>query len=126
MSLAYNDAVLRYFRAPAHAGNLAEKNRAATTAYVEEGGAGARILLTAAADSARLRAIRYAVFGCPHLIAAAELICERFEGQPVEVMADFDPRELIDILAVPVEKTGRILLLEDAVRALYAICSAKT
>ena len=77
-------------------------------------------------DSARLRAIRYAVFGCPHLIAAAELVCERFEGQPVEVLADFDPRELIDTLAVPVEKTGRILLLEDAVRALYDTCSAPT
>ena len=126
MKPPYSAAVLRYFNAPAHAGNLAAEDPAAVTAYAEEGGAGARILLTAVADSARLRAIRFLVFGCPHLVAAAERVCERFEGQPVEMIAAFDPQELIETLSVPVEKTGRILLLEDAVRALYDACTAKT
>ena len=84
MMSPYSDAVLRYFRDPQHAGNLEADFSQAKAAYVEEGGAGARILLTAATDGARLRAVRFAVFGCPHLIAAAELACERLEGQPVE------------------------------------------
>lgn len=122
MSAAYGERVRRYFRDPRHAGTVREAG--AVEAYVEEGGSGARILLTAVTDGGRLRALRFLVFGCPHLVAAAERVCERFEGQPVESLAGFDPHELLAELAVPVEKTGRLLLLEDALRELERRCLA--
>jgi NifU-like protein involved in Fe-S cluster formation len=63
--------------------------------------------------------MRFRAWGCPHLIAAAEMVCERFTGETVESLARFEPQRLMTMLAVPVEKSGRILLLEDALRLLY-------
>jgi NifU-like protein involved in Fe-S cluster formation len=116
----YGDAVRRYFSRPAHAGEPPAGRGPLTAAEAAEGGAGARIMLTAVTDGGRLIALRYRVFGCPHLIAAAEAVCERFEGRAVEELADFKVAELMASLEIPLEKTGRILLLEDAIRALRA------
>ena len=116
----YSPAVRRYFANPAHAGAVSAAAGRQVHARVEEGGAGARILLTGVTDKDTLTQLRFRVFGCPHLVAACEAVCERFEGRPVEDMAAFSARELADQLAVPVAKTGRMLLLEDAVRGLCA------
>lgn len=113
----YSRLVLSRFRAPRHAGLDAYGGEYAS-AYAEEGGSGARIQLTATADKATLRALRFRIFGCPHLIAAAELVCERLEGGPVKALTEIDPGELREELEAPVEKTGRFLLLQDALRAL--------
>jgi hypothetical protein len=40
------------------------------------------------------------------------------EGKSIAAIASFDAADCITDLGVPVEKTGRILLLEDAVRDL--------
>lgn len=113
----YNDLVLSRFRAPRHAAGVEDSGEDAAV-YVEEGGSGVRIQLTAKADNATLRALRYRVFGCPHLIAAAELVCERLEGRPVKEMTELDPGKLREELEAPVEKSGRFLLLQDALCAL--------
>lgn len=117
---AYNERVRRYFWDAAHAGDPPPGCGTARSAEAAEGGAGARILLTAVTDNGVLVALRYRVFGCPHLIAATEAVCERFEGAPVQTLADMNVLQLVRSLEIPVEKTGRILLLEDAVRSLYA------
>lgn len=120
MNDLYSQRVRRLFAAPRHAGKISVADP--PTAYVEEGGGNARILLTALVEGARLRALRFQALGCPHLIAAAQLVCERFEEQPVESLVEFDAHALLAELSAPVEKTGRMLLLEDAVRMLHARC----
>lgn len=120
MNDLYSQRVRRLFAEPSHAGQIGVAD--SPTAYVEEGGGNARILLTALLENARLRALRFQVLGCPHLIAAAELVCERFEGRPVESLVEFDAHALLADLSAPVEKTGRLLLLEDAVRMLHERC----
>ena len=60
------------------------------------------------------------VWGCPHLIAALELACRISVGQPVASLENFDPAYITQELSVPVEKAGRIILLEDALAALWA------
>jgi len=90
------------------------------TAGCAESSAGARIELRVRVAKTKLVALRFRVFGCPHLIAAAELCCERFEGSGVEMLQNFSVSDVMATLGVPVEKTGRILLLEDAVRSLSA------
>lgn len=114
----YSERVRSAFCRPLHAGEIA--GDAGFSVTVTEGGAGARILLTAVTDGDRLSALRFRVFGCPHLIAAAEIVCERFEDSTVESLAEFVPGNLLDELEIPIEKTGRILLLEDALRSLRA------
>ena len=76
------------------------------------------IELAARAKAGRLEELGFRAFGCPHVIAAAEAVCARFEGKPVAALADFAVVELMQRLAVPAEKTGRLLVLEDAVRML--------
>lgn len=114
----YSERVRHYFDKPRHAGDLSAEEGRRVSAQASEGGAGARIRLTAVAENDHLAALRFRVFGCPYLIAAAEAVCERFEGTPVQSLAEFSVEELIVTLEVPIEKTGRILLLEEALQSL--------
>ncbi len=84
---------------------------------------GVRIELSAKADGDRVGELRFRAWGCPHLIAAAEAFCTGYRGQKVSHLQKFSVSGLMQTLAVPVEKTGRILVLEDAVRSLGAAIS---
>jgi NifU-like protein involved in Fe-S cluster formation len=75
--------------------------------------------LAALVDGNTVRSLRYQAYGCPHLIAATEAFCIDAEGRPLTVLADLDVAELMERLAIPVEKTGRLFILEDAVKALH-------
>jgi NifU-like protein involved in Fe-S cluster formation len=114
----YNSLVRALFGNPRHARDDRAAKGCQHEARVSESGAGVQILLRAVADNGVLASLRFRVFGCPHLIAAAEASCERFEGGPVNALSDFDVPHLMETLGIPIEKTGRILLLEDAVRSL--------
>jgi NifU-like protein involved in Fe-S cluster formation len=101
------------FAAPAHAGDL----RGGITVYVAD--QGMRIALSARVSQGNIGALRFRAWGCPHFIAAAEAFCTDFEGRPAADLAGFSNLEVMQTLSVPVEKTGRILVLEDAVRSLW-------
>ncbi|MDH3442197.1 MAG: hypothetical protein OEM63_15675, partial [Gammaproteobacteria bacterium] len=58
---------------------------------------------------------------CPHLVAAAELVCSRLEGADPAQLAAVSATELKGRLAVPEGKTGRMLLVEDAAKALLEL-----
>jgi NifU-like protein involved in Fe-S cluster formation len=116
----YNERVRALFAAPAHAVAVPDETGRRHEVSVRASAAGPQLQLVALVQDNHLLALRFRVFGCPHLIAAAEACCEQFEGGPVEKLGDFSVSELMTTLGVPVEKTGRILLLEDAVRALLA------
>ncbi|MDX1481798.1 MAG: iron-sulfur cluster assembly scaffold protein [Woeseiaceae bacterium] len=120
----YNDLVRRCFADPAHGGELPAGPGRVVRSRAEEGGAGARIELEARMDDDRIRRLCFRVFGCPHLIAAAELACERFEGTRLPELTPFPKSELMQRLGIPVEKTGRLLCLEDAFERLRENCEA--
>jgi NifU-like protein involved in Fe-S cluster formation len=104
--------VRELFAAPAHAGRL----DGAAVSKVED--QGVRISLYADIGAGVARALRFQAWGCPHVIAAAEAFCAVYEGRPAAEMLEFSATDLMQSLSVPVEKTGRILVLEDAVRSL--------
>jgi NifU-like protein involved in Fe-S cluster formation len=114
----YNDAVRRRFANPLHAGEPDARYPALHTAEASESGAGCRVDLIAEMDGVEMRRLRFRVFGCPHLIAAAEELCSRCEGRPPGALQDVPVTQLMELLQVPVEKTGRMLLLEDAAHSL--------
>jgi NifU-like protein involved in Fe-S cluster formation len=87
---------------------------------------GVRLELSALTIGDRLRKLGFRAWGCPHLIAAAEAFCAGYEKQEVAHLQQFSAAELMQTLAVPVEKTGRILVLEDAVRSLGAAIRKKS
>lgn len=114
----YNAEVRRLFSAPLHAGDADDGYSVRAVSEESESTEGARIRLSAGIENGRISELRYRVFGCPHLIAAAEWACENLEGDLSSELAAFDRKACMRILNVPVEKTGRILLLEDALAGL--------
>lgn len=108
----FNTTVREYFANPSHGGEVA----GGVAGYFEDHGM--RIRLAAEVRDGTIARLRFQAWGCPHVIAAAEAVCRRFEGQPVSALEQFETGQIMEDLAVPVEKTGRILVLEDTVRSL--------
>lgn len=71
-------------------------------------------------DGSRIAEVRWQALGCPYLLALVSLASERLPGGGPERLEALRP-ELVEALALPVERTDRMLLLEDvfedAVRA---------
>jgi NifU-like protein involved in Fe-S cluster formation len=108
----YSSRVRELFAGPAHAGAI-------------EGGFGCtvddqgiRLALSATLDGTTVQEMAFQAYGCPHLIAAAEAACAELEGKDAVELLEFSAAGLMQSLSVPVEKTGRILVLEDAIRSL--------
>jgi NifU-like protein involved in Fe-S cluster formation len=110
----YSARVRELFSVAAHAGRLDDG------ISITEDKQGVRVELSADLDGERVSALKFRVWGCPHLIAAAEAFCTGYKGQKYTHLESFSAAGLMQTLAVPVEKTGRILVLEDAVRSLGA------
>ncbi len=120
----YCTEVLRLFAHPAHAGDLE-----ATDGGVFRGEAAALdrtawVALSALGRDGRAIQVRWRAWGCPHLLAACELTASQLEGRPLEALAGFSLTELAERLEVPAEKLGRLLVIEDAQRALAASASS--
>ncbi|MDJ0760045.1 MAG: iron-sulfur cluster assembly scaffold protein [Woeseiaceae bacterium] len=102
----YSKEVRRLFKAPAHAG-IANGPSARIDAQ------GVSVELSVEARNGQVEAARFRAKGCPHLVAAAEAFCADLEGQPVAALETQFGVDIMRRLSVPVEKTGRILVLED-------------
>ena len=61
-----------------------------------------------------IRAARFNVYGCPYTVAAADWAAEWLEGRPGAALAKLEMRERRRALGVPLEKLGKLLLIEDA------------
>lgn len=110
----YSDELRRLFAHPEHAGEV----QGGVQGVAEQ--QGVRVRLTMAHFDDRIDKLRFQAWGCPHLLAACEWFCATVETRSLAELRDFERSELMQSLAVPVEKTGRILVLEDAVRLLWA------
>jgi hypothetical protein len=58
------------------------------------------------------------VYGCPHTVAACRLLCAQLPGHALEGLPAGTPKEWLREVNGPVEKLGRMLIIEDAIRAL--------
>ena len=108
----YSAKVRELFAGTQHAGDLED------AAIAELSDQGVRLRLAVRHDGQRIEALRFLAWGCPHLIAACEAFCAAFEGRPIADLRSFDAQQIMRDLSIPVEKTGRILVLEDAVQSL--------
>jgi len=67
-------------------------------------------------SAGRIGAVRFHVLGCPHTMAATSWVAESLVGQLVSALEEVDPQALRQTFAVPQEKLGRLLVIEDAAR----------
>jgi nitrogen fixation NifU-like protein len=115
----YSSLVEEHFVRPRNVGSLPSADDVVT------GRAGSREQGVSCQISARVRddaiaEVRFQMYGCPHCIAAASWLSERLPGSTVQDLEAWSWREAAAALDVPAEKRGRLLVLEDALRALAA------
>jgi hypothetical protein len=60
---------------------------------------------------------RFQVLGCPHTMDTVAWLCEQLPGRSREALLPGTPPEWAALRAVPVEKLGRLLIVEDALLA---------
>ena len=114
----YNDAVAAWFRQEPR-----PLEGVSGIAGSEE--QGARVVAAARIEGGSVANLAFRAFACPHIIAACNLLAERLTGQAPEALVDPALPEHLQELEIPVEKTGKILILQDALRACYEACATQ-
>jgi NifU-like protein involved in Fe-S cluster formation len=79
---------------------------------------GAEIVLQVRVVAGRAEHLCFRAFGCPHFLATASWLTERLRGAGRAEFSEWDWREAATALEVPPAKYGRLLVLQDAVRAV--------
>jgi NifU-like protein involved in Fe-S cluster formation len=109
--MTYNELTRRHFEAPRNAGELPGSNRAAAGSRSQ----GTWVQFDLELSAGAVSAARFLAFGCPHVIAACDIVCEEAEGGRLEeVRLRQGARALLQRLGAPIEKLGRLLVVEDA------------
>ncbi len=60
-------------------------------------------------------------YGCPHTAAACSLLCEQMRGQTLHFIELGTPDLWRQAVQAPIEKLGRMLIIEDALNALRPV-----
>ena len=76
---------------------------------------GTRVRFALRRDGSRIVEARYQAYGCPHTLAVCEWLAERLEA--VEGPEVGTPSHWASELNIPPAKLGRLLVVEDALRA---------
>lgn len=116
--MTYSELTRRYFETAAAAGVLAGPG-------THRGAAGSRaqgtwVQFDVEAAAAIITAARFLAFGCPHTIAVSAWIAEQAIGLAVHAALPRNVLDLSEQFGVPVEKRGRLLIIEDAWLATMA------
>ncbi len=117
--MEYSPEVERYFREPVNLGSaesLAPHQIQGEAGSVERG---TWIIIQARVEAGQLETVRFLAYGCPHTIAACCRTTEKLAGAPVGELLNFAPDWLADELTIPVEKAGKLLILQDALRECF-------
>jgi cysteine desulfurase len=119
LNFALNSEARRYFLAPPRP---PEQPGGGTTGGFVHGRAGKATDGTLVAFELKItdgivRGARFTAFGCPHTLAVVQWLCEVLEGAPVGSVQPGTPAGWAARFDVPPEKLGRLLIVEDALRA---------
>ena len=120
-----NPLTWRYFRAPPRLPRFPE---GFAPAGVRHGRAGRRadgidvffeleLSLPAEKAATIVKSARFSAYGCPHTLAVATWVCEVLEGTRLDAGLPGTPADWAAKFEVPPEKLGRLLTVEDALRA---------
>jgi NifU-like protein involved in Fe-S cluster formation len=116
--VTYNELTRRYFEAPAHAGVLEGPRVFRGSAGDREHGTWVQFDLKT--DAGTVLAARFLAFACPHVIAVSAWLAEHSVGRQLTVALPESVQTLRERFAIPLEKLGRLLIIEDAWTAAAA------
>lgn len=112
----YSNLTRRHFDDPACCGVL-------TGAAVRRGAAGSRaqgtwiqfdVRIDLRNQKSTVEAVRFLAYACPHVIAVADWVAGNAVGGPDLPVLPASVHALRDRFEVPMEKLGRLLIVEDA------------
>jgi NifU-like protein involved in Fe-S cluster formation len=115
----YSDLTWRHFENPTCAGVLAG-------AAVRRGAGGSRaqgiwvqfdVRIGARNQESTVEAVRFLAYACPHVIAVADWLAQKAVGGLAEPVLPESVHALRERFEVPIEKLGRLLIVEDAWKA---------
>jgi NifU-like protein involved in Fe-S cluster formation len=115
----YSDLTWRHFENPTRAGVLAG-------AAVRRGAGGSRaqgiwvqfdVQIGARSQGSTVEAVRFLAYACPHVIAVADWLAQKAVGGLAEPVLPESVHALRERFEVPIEKLGRLLIVEDAWKA---------
>jgi NifU-like protein involved in Fe-S cluster formation len=112
----YSLEVQERFRSSEGAGEFAEGAPGVVTGEAEDRTLNVWFRFQIEIAGSAIRTVKYRVFGCPHSIAAAAWVADALPGREVDALDELDTRGLLRRLDAPVEKLGKLLVLEDALR----------
>ena len=110
--MSYSELTRRYFESPASVGELSGAGVFRGVAGNREQGTWVQFDLKC--ESGTLQAARFLAFACPHTIAVSAWLAEQSSGKMLTRALPESVQDLRDRFAVPVDKMGRLLIIEDA------------
>jgi NifU-like protein involved in Fe-S cluster formation len=110
--MTYNDLTRRYFEAPASAGTLTGPGVFRGSAGDREHGAWVQFDLKT--EGGTVLEARFLAFACPHVIAVSAWLAEQAAGRALTAALPESVQTLSERFALPVEKLGRLFIIEDA------------
>jgi NifU-like protein involved in Fe-S cluster formation len=110
--MIYNELTRNYFETAANAGELLGPG-------VFRGAAGnldqgTWVQFDVQINAGTVSEAKFLALACPHVIAVSAWLAEQAVGRPVQPRLPESVQALRDRFAVPVEKMGRLLIIEDA------------
>ena len=116
--MRYSELTLRYFESAPGSGVLggADTLRGAAGSRAQ----GTWVQFDIQVGAATIQAARFLAFGCPHTIAVAAWVAEQAGGRSLRTALPETVEELSRRFDVPIEKRGRLLIVEDAWAAAAA------
>jgi NifU-like protein involved in Fe-S cluster formation len=114
----YSSEVRRRFLAPARAGTISPDGGELVEGVQEDRSLKFWVRFQVRTEASTIQQVRFQAYGCPHSLAAADLIASELEGRPLGALLKMDHGRLAGQLALPREKYGVLLRIEDAL----AVC----
>lgn len=112
----YHPQVIELFQHTPFAGEM----KAGAGVFVGTAGSqshGAEVRFWLKSGGGRIQAISFRAYGCPHTIAAAGWLAHQVRGMTFSEIDRISWREMERELAVPPQKRGRLLIVEDALKS---------
>lgn len=122
--MSYSELTRRYFDEAPGAGILEGPHTARGCAGRIAEGTWVQFDLELEQARERIARARFLAFGCPHVIAVAAWVVEQAAGRALEPRLPESVEALRARFEVPVEKLGRLLLIEDAFLAAVSAARA--
>jgi NifU-like protein involved in Fe-S cluster formation len=110
--MKYNELTRHYFAAMGNVGELT--GREVFRGAAGDQAQGAWVQFDLAVEAEVVAAAKFLAFGCPHTIAVSAWLAEQAVGSRLSRRLPEDVQVLRERFAVPVEKMGRLLIIEDA------------